>query len=430
MKLKDLKNKKILILGFGREGKDTLQFFKKNLDYSEIAIADEREHLNKDEVGLVDGIKVYLGEEAVSSIYNYDVIIKAPGIPLDKLDSVQHKITSQTDLFLGEAKGRVIGITGSLGKSTTASLIYDVLKGSGHNVFLIGNIGEPCLSYLENDSQDTIYVQELSSYQLEFVDSSPYISVLLNIYREHLDHHRLMDNYIQAKANITKFQGSNDVLIYNLEDPIVSRIAGSSKATKVGVTSNVDEIGRDVESRFKADFYLLNINTAWEVAKLFDIDRETFVNTVRGFKPLSHRLEKVGTFKEIEFFNDSLSTIPESTIGALKSMGDSVQTIILGGYERDQKYDDLIEMINGLSIKTAVLFPVTGDRIGEGLGDDIKVFKTDSMEEAVKICYEHTESGKIALLSPAAPSFGTFKDYKDRGEQFKRYVKEYGQEEE
>ncbi|MFA5766784.1 MAG: Mur ligase family protein [Candidatus Paceibacterota bacterium] len=202
MKLKELENKKIVILGFGREGRDTLSFLKKHVSSKEIRIVDPNKEKN------------YAKE-----LDDCDLIIKSPGIPFKILPQrILKKVTTQTEIFLQNCPSAVVGVTGTKGKSTTASLIYAVLKKGGIKAYLVGNIGKPALSLLPNLKSDSVVVYEMSSFQLTNLKISPKIAVLLNIYKEHLDYHRSFSEYVAAKSNIAKHQKPSDYLIYNSKD--------------------------------------------------------------------------------------------------------------------------------------------------------------------------------------------------------------------
>ena len=393
MILNELKDKKILILGFGREGRDTLRFLRKLRaaggwrPEKKIGIADQKFDKN------------YL-----KKIKDYDVVIKTPGIPFKKLtrnDLV--KVTTQTEIFFENCPGKIIGVTGTKGKSTTAFLISQILK----KARLVGNIGKPALSSLLTAKPNDIFIYELSSHQLYNLKKSPHIAVLLNIYPEHLDYYRNFNQYLNAKANITKYQTKKDYLIYNSQDHLVKKIAQKSKAKKIPI---------------KGKYYRLDIAAARAVGKIFKIPRP------EKFKFLPHRLEYVGKFKGIEFYNDSLSTIPETAIEALDYLGDKVQTLILGGFDRGLDFKKLAKRILKSKVKTLILFPTTGKRIRRALRAyggraSVSSFFVSDMEKAVKLAYQYTDKGKICLLSPASPSFGIFKDYAERGNLFKKFVK-------
>ncbi len=399
MLVSELKNKTIVILGFGREGKDTLLFLKKNFPKKEIAIADQK--LDKNYLEKLDG---------------YDVIIKTPGIPFKILPKTSlKKITTQTEIFFDNCPGTIIGVTGTKGKSTTSSMIYQTLKSGGLKAHLkaslIGNIGQPVLSFLKTAKPQSIYVYELSAHQLYNLKKSPHIAVLLNIYPEHLDYYRNFKEYAQAKANITKFQTKKDYLIYNAQDPLVKRIAQKSKARKIPI---------------RGKYYQLDTAAAKAVAKIFKVPE------LKKFEFLPHRLEFVGKFKGIEFYNDSLSTIPETTMEALDFLGDKVQTLILGGFDRGLNFKKLARRIKKSRVENLILFPTTGKIIWQAMAGmkevrplSFKHWLVKDMETAVKLAYRHTGKDKVCLMSPASPSFGIFKDYAERGDLFKKLVRKY-----
>jgi len=440
MELETLKNKKVLILGFGKEGKDTFEFFKKIFPKKVLGIADKNPKCKlkiKNEKS--KKIKWHLGKNYLSSLKKYEIIIKSPGIPIH-LPEVEKafqegKITSQTEIFFENYKGKIVGITGTKGKSTTASLVYKILKSGGLKVHLGGNIGKPVLNYVISSKKNEVFVYELSSHQLYNLKISPHVAVFLNIYPEHLDYYNNFKEYLMAKANITLWQTKDDFLIYNFKDKNIREIAKKSKAKKIPI-KNYQTVLKSIGIErvpFWGEFYGLNIACAIEVGKIFGIKKEKIKKAIEQFKPLPHRLEYVGRFKGIDFFNDSLATIPQTTILALRSLNRRVQTLILGGYDRGVEFQELVREILKRKIKNLILFPETGEKIWREIlkrvKDDSKLPKAilvQNMKDAVKTAFEITEKNKICLLSPASPSFGIFKDYKERGNLFKKYVKYYG----
>ncbi len=457
MKLAELKDKKILILGFGREGMDNFKFLRKLFPQKTLGIADRlkfKDLLPKAQKLIYSEkcsgtIKLHLGENYLKALKNYDVIFKSPGIPFKLLisDINKQKITSQTEIFFENFSGIIIGVAGTKGKSTTASLIYQVLKErlkvhslkfasqTFNRVNLAGNIGKPVLSFLFSARPDNIFVYELSSFQLMNLKKSPQIAVLLNSYPDHLDYHKNFKEYVQANANITRYQSKNNFLIYNSQDKIIKKTADKSKAKKIPI---------------RGKYYLLNIAAAKKIGQIFKIPEKIISEAIKQFKPLAHRMEFVGRFKGINFYNDSLSVIPETTIEALDFLDDKVQTLILGGFDRGLDFKKLAKRILKSKIKNLILFPATGEKIwreianfnrGRASAKLPKNFFVDRakktsfssspsprysgtryMKDAVKLAYKHTQKGKICLLSPASASFGLFKDYKERGDLFKKQV--------
>jgi len=437
MKLKDLKNKKILILGFGKEGKDTLKFLRKIFPKKKIGIADKNLKIKKSKI---KNVKWHLGKNYLKSLKNYDLIVKSPGIPihLPEIEKAfkKGKITSQTEIFFQNCKGKIVGVTGTKGKSTTSNLIYKILKEGGLKVHLVGNIGKPPLSLLSSDSEGKIYVYELSSHQLYNLKKSPQIAVFLNVFPEHLDYYKNFREYLMAKANICLWQKKEDFLIYNFKDKNIKKIVKKSKAKKIPIKnySNIlQNIGISISKiPLKGEHNLLNIACAIKVGEIFNIPKTKIKKAIQNFKGLPHRLEFLGAFKGIYFYNDSLSTIPETTIFALNTLGEKVQTLILGGYDRGLDFKNLAKRILKSKVQTLILFPDTGERILKEIlklnkkRRKIEAFFVDNMKDAVRLSFEKTQKGKICLLSPASPSFNLFTNYKERGNLFKKYVKYYG----
>lgn len=442
MKLSDLTDKKVLILGLGREGEDTYSFLRKLSPKKVLGLADQLT-LEKLSLALQKKLKTdhkltpHLGPNYLESLKKYEVIIKSPGISpfLPKLKQLKdQQITSQTKLFFDNCPGVIVGVTGTKGKSTTATLIYEILKGGGLDVRLVGNIEKPVLSFLKGANQKTIFVYELSSHQLWDLTKSPHVAVLLNIFQEHLDYYPDFKTYVRAKENITLHQTPQDYLIFNAALPILKEIAVKSRAQKIpyDLKKDKEELEKIIpikEIPLPGQFNLQNVMPAIIVGKIFHLPKAKIAQAIRSFKPLGHRLENAGTYQGITFYDDSIATIPEATIEAIETLEERVQTILLGGFERQQNFQNLAKKILQSRIKNVILFPTTGKRIWQAIVDqgnkqDLlpQHFFVNNMKEAIRLAYQHTQKGKICLLSPASPSFGLFRDYKERGDLFKKFA--------
>lgn len=459
MNLKDLENKKTLILGLGKEGLDTFVFLRELFPDKKLGLADQRkfDQLSSELKKLIkkdQNLNLHLGQNYLSCLKNYELIVKTPGIPLSKISSFlndNQKVTSQAEIFLDNCPGLVIGVTGTKGKGTTVSLIYQILKAAGLKTHLVGNIGQPVLSYLKQSSKEDIFVYEFSSHQLQNLKKSPPIAVFLNLYPAHLDYYQDFEQYKKAKERITLFQEPTDWFVFNKDQKELRDLAQKTKAQKISLgleSKNLDCFLQQEWIVFKQErvleikdfplkprFYLNNLMAAVAVAKILNISNQTIKQAIKNFKPLPHRLQFIGTIKGIDFYNDSLATVPESVILAIETFEPRVETLLLGGYEAKQDFSQLVKKILEARIKNLILFPPTGQRIYEeilGVGErenieTMNFFFVDNMKKAIDLVFENTQKGKICLLSPGCPSFGVFKNYQERGNLFAKYAQEYGQ---
>jgi UDP-N-acetylmuramoylalanine--D-glutamate ligase len=279
---------------------------------------------------------------------------------------------------------------------------------------------------------DTFFIHEFSSHQLAEIETSPHIAVLLNIVPEHLDYYASFDAYAAAKENITKFQTADDFLVYAADYSIPDGIAGRTKAKlhPVRMVDRIDDIVNPEEIPLPGKFNLQNVLAAVAAASLCGLERRTMREGILTFRALPHRLEPVGKFKDITFYDDSIATVPDATLAALEALGSDVQTLILGGHERNLDFTAFGEQLPP-NVRTVILFPPTGTRIWSAIETHSRnatlpeALFVRNMEQAVEIAFQRTEPGKICLLSPASPSFGTFKDYRERGDLFKAFVKKF-----
>jgi len=394
-----LKDKNIAILGFGREGKSSLRFIRKHLPEKQVTILD------KNRIDIQDTkTTMVCGDNYLNDLNAYDIILKTPGISLENLKDIDaEKIYSQTAFFLQYFGKQTIGVTGTKGKSTTASLIYHILKESGKKVILAGNIGIPFFDIVENIDEDTIIVAELSAHQLEFVNHSPHIAVLLNLYQEHLDHFTSFSSYCEAKFNITKYQNENDLFIYHKEDDRITKLLTQDKLNRY--------------------FYTFTNKTNYEAAvvtcKQIGISEAGIASAIASFVPLEHRQEFVGEKHGILFYNDSISTVSEATIYALKTLK-NVNTLILGGFDRGIDYRVLYDYLQKNPVENVVFMGPAGIRMKTEWNS--KGIIEDDMQKIVSYAITHTQKGKICLLSPAAASYDQYTNFEERGKKFKECV--------
>lgn len=440
------KDKKIAILGFGLEGKSTYNFIRKYLPEMKLDILDKcrSEHCSSE----TDKFTTFVtGEGYLNNLKNYDIIIKSPGISFKNIDITEFKdkITSQLELFLEHKKSFCIGVTGTKGKSTTSSLIYKMLKDQNKNVELLGNIGTPIFDEIERIKEDSITVLEISSHALQYIKKSPNISILLNLFEEHLDHYKSFKEYGDAKFNIFKFQNENDIAIFNLDNSSMQEKNYKYKKQDYAITiennkntitentiylkdgyiwNNENKIYNIEEKRkLKGNHNLNDIMFVLAVSKILNLDISKTIQSINEFNPLEHRLEYVGKFENIEYYNDSIATIPESTMESIKAL-DNVNTLIVGGNDRGVNQQNLIEFLKNSKIENIICLPKTGEYIYEGLMKTSKnIEKVENLEQAVSLAKKVTKPHTICLMSPAASSYGYFKNFKERGELFKQLVK-------
>ncbi len=426
----DFKGKKVGIIGFGREGRSTFEHLKFTCD--EIVIFD-RNYENIDLESLVKAgdkgegnfdLNRYktVSDKELKNYSYLDVFFKSPGVPLKNIegDVDFSKLSSQTNEFLRKNKDKTIGVTGTKGKSTTSTMIYELLRAYGVKVELIGNIGVPCL---EADEDSDYYVFEMSSHQLELVDFSPKYAILLNVYEEHLDHYKDFNHYKKAKENVYFYQNEGD-FCFSFEQPknLKSRFFDIGKIdVKAEGFLDLSGYKNVIGKHNKNNAYLAMLVTKG----LGYFDLECIEKAFKGFKPLAHRLEYIGILEGVDYYDDSISTIPRACIAACESI-ENAKTIIIGGMDRGIDYSLLIDFIKERKDLNFIALPDTGHNIFKEIktanikSDNIQ--KAKDLKEAVSIAKSVSKKGEAVVLSPAAPSYGFFKNFEDRGEKFKEYV--------
>lgn len=463
MNITDLQNKRIGILGFGMEGQAVAAFLKQH------GLSFEVFDQNPD-----------LGLKDFAEIFDREVLFRSPGVKLTDphLKEAEKQgivITSQLKFFLQNTKAKIIGVTGSKGKGTTAKVIYEILKNSGLKVFLGGNFGSEVLSLIDYD--DAYIVLELSSFQLADLDISPHIAVVLMVVPEHLDYHKDAKEYFEAKTSIAKYQTKDDYLIANSDYEESMNISKLSDAKKYYVQTLKDEevskadpfkiykaeeflkikdgifaeelekhiyLVNNGEVQFYADakefalpgFHnLQNVGAAILVAKIVSkteslVTDQSILQSIRDYKGLEHRIESVGIFNGVEFYDDSFGTTPESALAAVKAFS-KPEIVIIGGVNKGADYINLaFELAKAKQVKAVVLIGGIAEVLEsafEKTGFTGKIFKgAKNMSEIFEQVKEVALDGDLVLLAPATSSFDMFKDYKDRGNQFKEQARNYG----
>ena len=437
MKIIDkLKNKNIAILGYGKEGKSTYKFLRKYID-TKLTIIDRNENLyeQNEELKKDTNIDIVVGENYLDNLDIYDIIIKSPGvkIPHNTNENIINKIYSQMELALEIYKERVIGVTGTKGKSTTSSLLYKVLKDQDVDCYLLGNVGNPIFDYIEDISDESLLIIEMSSYQLEMVNYSPHIGIILNLYEEHLNYHETKDDYFLSKLNMFKYQKESDYCLYTSDNKNVKTYLNDTYISnkldiKKEFVINGDEIlfndkivyKKSNKRLLKGNHNLTNILFILRIVLLLGYDIDKAVESISTFKPLEHRMEYVGVYNGITYYNDVIATIPEATINCLNSLP-GVDTLILGGLDRGINYELLIDYLKTSEVKNFICMPESGYKIADAL-ENKNTYKVETLEEAVKIAKEVTKN--ICVLSPAASSYNQFKNFEEKGKLYKELIKE------
>lgn len=422
---------KIVIAGYGLEGQSNYRYWAAD-STEKITIADQKQPDSK----LPYAADTIIGENAFDQLQDFDLVIRTAGLAPRKIIT-NGKIWSATNEFFDKCPAVIIGVTGSKGKGTTASLIASILKVAGKKVWLLGNIGVPSLDVLGQIKKNDIVVFELSSFQLWDLEKSPHTAVILYIEQEHLDVHYSMDDYVNAKSNITKYQSDSDVLIFNQSNQYAKSIAISSQAKTVGYpdenTAHVRDdsfyYGEQIICSIKAlqlvgqhnlDNACAAIDAIWE----FTINPQITEEGLSNFKGLQHRLQIVREFDGIRYIDDSYATTPGAAIAALRSFQES-KVIILGG---SSKGSDFSEIANELKMHdvNAILIGEESEKIATACKQvgfsNFEIVNYKSMEEIVKYARLLAKPNSVVLLSPACASFGMFKNYSDRGDQFTNAV--------
>lgn len=422
MKITELNGKKICIIGSGREGQAMIRALKAYAPEAEITVASRKENLQ------MEGVSLQLGTGYLADLDRFDVVIRSPGAPdLTEFDALApEKVTNSTVIFFDSIAGsgvRTVGVTGTKGKSTTSYLIYHALKAKNERTFWMGNIGIPMIEFLGEAKPDTTFVIEMSSYMLEFLRRSPNIAVVTSFFPEHLDRHKTVKRYWEAKRNIAAHQTKDDAVFYCADYPECKKIADSSPGTKFAYTAA--DFPLDIsQTKLKGEHNRGNLAAALKVATYLGVPEKDALETLKNTSGLQYRIYSIGKKDGIEWVEDSLATAPEATLNALEALGENIDTLITGGMDRGgYDYTAMGAWIASSRIRNVILFPDTGAQIKAAIEKaDPRVpknyFETRSMKDAVAFARAQTKKGSICLLSSASPSYNLFKDYEDKAAQF------------
>ncbi len=423
------RERRVLILGFGREGKSTYNVIRRSLPDKQIGIADMRQVEIDDPY-----VTLHCGENYLDAIEQYDTVIKTPGISFrDVMVPTEVEVTCQTDLFLRFSRCTCVGITGTKGKTSTSTLIYEMVKQAGKKACLIGNMGVPVLDTLENGNAD-IAVIEMSSHQLEYTTASPHIAVMTNIYPEHLDHYNGFSGYVSAKLNIIRHQTGCDYFVCNAEQDFDEYYNFSKantnviKVSKNGGRGDEEIIAAAAENeRLKGVHNRQNVCVAATVARCLGISDSDILEAVKNFSGIENRMEPIGEFYGIKFYNDSIATIPHAVECAIEALED-VDTLIFGGMDRGIEYGEFEKYLEKCKVRNLIGMPETGVNICNSLlekGCPKNIIIANTMEEAVDAAFRFTRKGKSCIMSPAASSYNVYKDFEHKGNHYKECIKAY-----
>lgn len=430
--------KKVAILGFGLEGRALFPYIRKERLGYEVTILDENPKTTTPA-----GVKKVLGKRYLNNLERFDIVFRSQGVPchLPQIQKVKSKISSLTNIFFENAKGKIIGVTGSAGKTTAATLLYNILRAAGKQVFLGGNIGKNPLEFLPKLNKRFVTVMELSSFQLEDVRKSPYIAVVLDVYREHLDKHKNLKEYIAAKANIARFQKASDYIIFSKDSLFSRNIASQSRARKLSFSltdTSADMYVRDGAILSKANGKMLslsdikipgahnvkNMMAALLAARAVGVGQEIARKTAMRFRGLPHRLEFLGRIRGIKFYNDSGAVNIGAALASMDAFSEN-KVVLVGGQNKNLPLRPLADRLMKPDVKFIGIFGTMRNELTSLLSKrGLKNFVVKlKMLDAAGAAIKKAEPGGIVLLAPGTASFDEFRDYRERGAVFKKFVK-------
>lgn len=449
-----IRRKKVAIIGLGVSNIPLLDYFY-NLE-CEVSVFDQRE-TEKLDTTVVQKLqnyhfKLYTGSDALQHLIGFNVIFRSPSCMPDTPEIVKEVeqgaiLTSEIEMLLKLCPGTVIGITGTEGKTTTSSIIYAIVKKAGKQCFLGGNIGTPLFTEIKNMTPETIVVLELSSFQLVDMDISPQISIVTNIYPDHLNVHKSYEEYREAKKNIFKHQNYNNLVVLNYDNEFTRKFSKEAKGRVIFFSSKekldngyiYDDMDKTIKCCQdgvrrhlikKQDVKLRGVHNYENICAALAatssiVDIETQIQAVKEFCGVEHRLEFVRELDGVKWYNDSIGTSPASTIAGLKSFEENI-ILLAGGSDKGLDYTEIGKVI-AEKVGTLILTGPTSEKIKEATqkalkGKNIQMYNCSNMQEAVNIAHDVAEVGDIVLLSPASASFDLYKNFAERGDLFKNLV--------
>lgn len=447
----NLKDQRFLVAGTGRSGVAAAELLKKK--GASLRLYDGNTDLDveafyKKNPGLKD-IPVLLGDLDKEIMESVDILVLSPGIPVDlpmvtSMKETGVSVWGEIELAYAFAKGKLLAVTGTNGKTTTVSLLGEILNNYFSDVKVVGNIGIPYTSVCAETTEETVTAAEISSFQLETVHRfAPQVTAILNITPDHLNRHHTMENYIAAKESITKNQNPDDLCVLNYEDEVLRKFGEGLKINVIWFSSKQElkdgfylkegviyqsHAGKKTEIIKTEELNLLgrhnyeNVMAASAMALGIGVPLEKVREALSRFTAVEHRIEYVTEKRGIRFYNDSKATNPDAAIQGIGAMNRPTY-LIGGGCDKESAYDEWIEAFDG-KVKELVLIGQTRDKIAETARKHgfMAITMAESMEEAVNICYAHAEPKDAVLLSPACASFGMFQNYEERGRIFKEIV--------
>jgi len=400
---------KIAILGYGVVGKAVEQYLRKHRPETEITILDQKDD-----------------PDYLKRLTEFDLVYRSPGVlySLPEIRSAIRKgveFSSSINLFFENAKGTVIGITGTKGKGTTSQLIYEILKADKRDVYLGGNIGISELSFLDKLTKDSISVIELSNVQLWDIKYSPHIAGVLGIFPDHLDWHKNFKEYFGTKLNMARYQKPDDFVFYIQDNKFSRRVAKKSKGHKVAVDPESIKIPLSIPGEHNRR----NAAMAAAICTQVGVRPEIVLEVIKDYRGLPYRLTRADVKRGVIYINDSASTNPQTTCAAIKSFPDKQKILIAGGFDKGLNYNPLRDTLrNEGNIKLVVLYGANRDKIKDVLKDEVPIKMVNGpLEKVVELVSRQARAGDIVIFSPGAASFDMFTNYQERGDIFSEIVK-------